>query len=251
MFSWLWSLNRRPRHYPPAPAGLTLYAIGDIHGRLDCLHRAFGAIDRDAKGRPGLEPLEIYLGDYVDRGPDSMGVIEALLNRTTQRNAVFLRGDHEMLFESFLRGLITFEAWRPFGGLETALSYGVDAGRVQATGYLRRDDLARLVPNEHVQFLSGLSPYFVVGPYLFVHAGLRPGVPLEKQTINDFAWIRDEFIEHQGPFGHIVVHGHSAVAEIEFHAQRINIDTSASASNRLSVIRIDNRGVTNLAAGSR
>ena len=238
-----------PPRYPPAPKGLTVYAIGDVHGRLDCLQQAFDAIDRDAKGRYGLEALEIYIGDYVDRGPDSMGVIEALLARSSHRNAVFLRGNHEILFDSFLQGLTTFDDWRPLGGLETALSYGVDAGRLRKRGYLRREDLARNVPNEHLQFISRLSPYTVVGPYLFVHAGMKPGVPLEKQTLDDLAWIREEFTEHLGPFGHIVIHGHSAVAEIEFHAHRINIDTGAYVTNRLSVIRIDSRGVADLTAG--
>ncbi len=251
MFSWLRALRGGPPHYPPAPAGLTLYAIGDIHGRLDCLQRAFDAIDRDAKRRPGVEALEIYIGDYVDRGPDSMGVIEALLARSSHHNTVFLRGNHEILFELFLRGQITFDAWRPIGGLETALSYGIDARGLRERGYLRRADLARNVPIAHLLFMSRLCPYFVVGPYFFVHARVRPGVPLAKQKIEDLAWIREEFTERRGPFGHIVVHGHSAVDEVEFHEHRINIDTGAYVTNRLSIIRVDARGVANLTAGSK
>lgn len=243
-FSWLRFRRDEAPRYPPAPAGVTVYAIGDIHGRLDCLRRAFAAIDQDAKARPGVAPLEVYIGDYVDRGPDSMGVIEALLSRRSRSNAIFLRGNHEIVLESFLAGETPFENWRPLGGMETALSYGIDVRKLRAAGNLGGADLQRNMPVEHSQFISALAPYFVAGPYLFVHAGVRPGVPLQKQSIDDLAWIREEFTEHPGPFGHVVVHGHSAAPTVEFHTSRINIDTGAYVTNRLSVVRIDADGVT-------
>jgi serine/threonine protein phosphatase 1 len=233
-----WASNAA-RRYPPAPAGEAIYAIGDIHGRSDCLRRAHALIDED---RSGGAATEIYIGDYVDRGPDSKGAIELLVARARATNVVALRGNHEIMMESFLRGLTSFEDWRRFGGLETVLSYGVDARALLARGAVRPRDLAEKIPAPHLRFLSSLKTIHTLGQYCFAHAGIRPGVPLDAQSIDDTAWIRDDFLNHPGGAGLVVVHGHSPVDDVEFHANRINIDTGAYLTNRLSVLRIDADG---------
>jgi serine/threonine protein phosphatase 1 len=244
LFAWLATLGRREVRYPPGPEGKLLYAIGDIHGRSDCLARAHALIDRDAARRgAGERAVEIYIGDYVDRGPDSKGVIDLLAARATATRIVALRGNHEIVMESFLRGQIPFEDWRRLGGLETILSYGVDARRLLANGDVRPRDLAEKVPRSHLRFLSSLANVYTIGRYCFVHAGLRPGVAIARQSIEDLAWIRDDFLNFAGDLGFVVVHGHTPVTCVDFLPNRINIDTGAYATNRLSVLRIDREGV--------
>ena len=222
-----------------------VYAIGDIHGRDDCLKAAHELIDRDAAGRDASACLEVYIGDYIDRGPNSRQVVDRLLERDSHRRLFLLRGNHENILASFLRGQVSFEAWRAIGGLETVLSYGVDARDLlsQAKG-LQPEDLAKLLPPAHVDFLQGLGDSLEIGAYQFVHAGVRPGVALENQSIYDLTSIREEFLKHAGDFGGIVVHGHTPAAEAEFLPNRINIDTGAYITNRLSVLRIDATGVS-------
>ncbi|HYA74435.1 MAG TPA: metallophosphoesterase [Roseiarcus sp.] len=246
MLSWLRTLVRREQTYPPAPEGVALYAIGDIHGRSDCLAAAHALIDRDI-GRLGNRDraVEIYLGDYVDRGPDSKGVIDRLIERASTTPMVLLKGNHEIVMESFLRGLTPFENWRKLGGLETILSYGVDArARLARGGTISRRDLAERLPLSHMRFIAGLETLRRFGPYCFVHAGLRPGVPAEKQSVEDLVWIREDFLNFAGDFGCVVVHGHTPVDAIEFLPNRVNIDTGAYATNRLSIVRIDAKGLS-------
>ena len=246
MFSWLKTVVHREEAYPPGPEGRALYAIGDIHGRSDCLASAHALIDRDI-ARLGRRDraVEIYVGDYVDRGPDSKGVIDRLIERSGTTRMVLLRGNHEIVMESFLRGLTPFENWRNLGGLETILSYGVDArALLRRGGTIRPRDLAEKLPVSHIRFLSALENVRQVGRYCFVHAGLRPGVAVEKQSVEDLAWIREDFLNFAGDFGFIVVHGHTPVTAIELLPNRVNIDTGAYATNRLSVIRIDAQGLS-------
>ena len=225
--------------YPPTPTGGVIYAIGDIHGRSDCLRRAHALIDEDRNGAAdGGSATEVYVGDYVDRGPDSKGAIELLVAREDVANVVALRGNHEIMLESFLGGLTSFEDWRRFGGLETILSYGVDARALLERGTIRPRDLAEKMPASHLRFLTSLKSIHASGRYCFAHAGIRPGVPLEAQSLDDTAWIRDDFLNHPGDGALVVVHGHSPVGEVAFHANRINIDTGAYLTNRLSVLRI-------------
>jgi serine/threonine protein phosphatase 1 len=245
MFAWLKTFVQQDFRYPPGPDGMSLYAIGDIHGRSDCLARAHALIDRDiaARGRRD-RAVEIYLGDYVDRGPDSKGVIDLLAERSMTAPMVLLRGNHEIIMESFLRGQTPFEDWRLVGGLETVLSYGVEARPLLARGGIRPQDLAEKIPVSHLRFFSALENVCPVGRYCFVHAGLRPGIPVERQVIEDLAWIREDFLNFAGDFGFVVVHGHSPVNGIDFLPNRVNIDTGAYATNRLSVIRIDAAGLS-------
>jgi serine/threonine protein phosphatase 1 len=245
MFSPLKKPVRTLAVYPPAPEGVTLYAIGDIHGRLDCLSRAHALIDEDTRTRAnGGAKVEIYLGDYVDRGPDSKGVLEKLIERRAEVPTVLLRGNHEIIMEAFLRGRTSFENWRALGGLETILSYGVDGREVLAKGRtILPRDLAEKLPWSHIQLFSSFRAMYVIGSYCFVHAGLRPGVPIEQQSLEDVAWIRDDFLSFSGSFGYIVVHGHTPVNAVELLTNRVNIDTGAYATNRLSVVRIGADGL--------
>jgi serine/threonine protein phosphatase 1 len=244
MFSWL--QTRRKRTYPPAAEGVTLYVIGDIHGRADCLATVHALIDRDIALRGnGDQTVEIYIGDYVDRGPDSRGVINLLVQRIKTASVVLLRGNHETVMESFLRGLTPFDDWRSIGGVETILSYGVDVRMLLATrGTIDPRDLAQRLPATHIRFFSSLRSFYLCGPYCFVHAGMRPNIPIESQSVEDLTWIRDDFLNFSGDFGHIVVHGHTPVSTIDFLSNRVNIDTGAYATNRLSVIRIDSKGLS-------
>ena len=252
MLAWLNLARRREARYPPAPAGTLVYAIGDIHGRSDCLDRAHDLIDRDVAERGAADQAtEIYIGDYVDRGPDSKGVFDRLVARSTQVRLVGLRGNHEIIMESFLRGQTSFEDWRRLGGLETVLSYGVDARGLLAKGGVTPRDLAEKVPVSHLRFISSLVGVHSVGAYCFVHAGLRPGVVIERQSVNDLAWIRDDFLHFSGDFGAIVIHGHSPVTAVDFLPNRINIDTGAYMTNRLSVLRIDAAGASVLEAAAK
>ena len=252
MLAWFNSLRRRESPYPPAPAGTLIYAIGDIHGRSDCLVQAHDLIDRDIAQRGAHEQAkEIYIGDYVDRGPDSKGVIDRLAARSTKVRVVALRGNHEIVMESFLRGQTSFEDWRRLGGLETVLSYGVDARGLLAKGGVTPRDLAEKVPVSHLRFISSLTSVHKAGAYCFAHAGLRPGVAIEAQSIDDLAWIRDDFLRFPGDFGAIVIHGHSPVPRIDFLRNRINIDTGAYMTNRLSILRIDADGVTVLGSATK
>jgi serine/threonine protein phosphatase 1 len=251
-FARLRTLGRREIGYPPGPEGMLLYAVGDIHGRSDCLRRAHDLIDRDIAARGDRDrALEIYIGDYVDRGPDSKGVIDLLIARSTAASTVALKGNHEIVMESFLRGQTPFEDWRRLGGLETILSYGVDARGLLKKGGVQPRDLAERVPESHLRFISSLRSVYAVGGYCFAHAGIRPGVALERQSIADLAWIRDDFLTFTGHFGFIVIHGHTPVTSIDFLSNRINIDTGAYMSNRLSILRIDRAGVTALEAAPR
>lgn len=244
LFSWLLPEKDHSRQYPPAPDGVVIYAIGDIHGRADLLEALGVRIDRDVEKERPKEILEIYLGDYIDRGLGSARVIDWLLKRQQDRNVLFLRGNHELVLEEFLAGESAFKDWRQIGGFETLVSYGVDLFLLEGAfdDAEIRNELAALLPLEHRQFLNGLATAIDIGSYFFVHAGVRPGVPLEQQAEQDCLWIRDEFLDHEDDFGAIVVHGHSPVSKPEFLPNRINLDTAAYATGRLSCLKISEQG---------
>ena len=223
--------------YPGIDERSVLYVVGDIHGRSDLLDRIFKAINRNRLMDPDKRALEIYLGDYVDRGPDSAGVIARLRKRASRRPVRLLLGNHEAMFMDFLGGK-SEHSWLENGGMATAFSYGVDPW----LGPDLREALIRAIPPEDLTFLNSLRPSFRYGPYFFVHAGIRPNRTIEDQSLDDLIWIRKEFLDHAGPFGPIVVHGHTPNAEPEFRPNRINLDTGAFATNRLTCLRIDKNG---------
>jgi len=226
------------QHGRPAslPKGVRVYAVGDFHGRADLLQQVFARIDQDHERHPGVQEIEVFIGDYVDRGPDSAAVINHLVERSTCRETVFLRGNHEALMLAFLQNPSALAEWEHVGGMATLMSYGLqgvlNADREQQIELCAAFN--RVLPPSHRNFLQDLRTSYVCGDYFFVHAGVRPGLPLSQQEEQDLLWIRTDFLEHAGPFGKIVVHGHTPVTEPQIHGNRINIDTGAFATCKLT-----------------
>jgi serine/threonine protein phosphatase 1 len=230
--------------YPAAPEGRTIYAVGDIHGRLDLLEKVFRDIDNDKKGIGSSQVAEIFLGDYIDRGPDSAGVISRLIDRGRRVETIFLRGNHEQLLLNFVEGGNRLEEWRALGGVPTMLSYRVEADFLagDASDDEVRAEFIRRMPGDHQEFYATTSSYCDAKPYLFVHAGIRPGVKIDEQSITDLLTIRKGFLDFGKDFGRIVVHGHTPVMQPELHPNRINIDTGAFATHNLTCLKIDAEG---------
>jgi serine/threonine protein phosphatase 1 len=218
----------------------TLYAVGDIHGRADLLAALEKLIVADLRHRGGKDALLIFLGDYVDRGPRSSAVIERLVQGFALPSA-HLRGNHEQILLDFLDDPELGDLWRRNGGMETLASYGVDVGEIAlGRGFARTArDLRSRIPAAHLSFLNGLKLSLTVGRYFFCHAGVRPGVPLEAQAADDLMWIREPFILSRADFGKIVVHGHTPVETPELLPNRINIDTGAFLTGKLTCLAID------------
>lgn len=220
-----------------------LYAIGDIHGRLDLLERVIDAIKRDAE-KYGDNCLIVTLGDYIDRGMNSRGVLDLLMRNPFPGPYVALKGNHEALLEEFLVDPDVIEQWRRLGGLETLYSYGVPVSKLLA-GEAYQDAADRLraaLPQEHVKFLKSLKMSFSNDKYFLCHAGVRPGVPLQQQSHHDLLWICEEFLSSPVDFGKIIVHGHTPVKEPDVRPNRINIDTGAFATGKLTCVALENRG---------
>jgi len=243
IFHRLFGHGRVPR--PGAiPMGEAVYAIGDIHGRFDLLQDLLTRIFEDASRYPSdtFRHL-IFLGDYIDRGPDSRDVVEVLLRDPLPGfDTVRLMGNHEEAFLAFLDGQTDGLDWLAFGGLETLLSYGVSLRQLprtdDAVGTLRLS-VAAAVPRNHVELLRGCVLHHSVGDYLFVHAGVRPGLPLEMQRPADLMWIRDDFLRSKIPLPQrVVVHGHTICDLPQDRSHRINIDTGAFASGRLTSLAL-------------
>ncbi|TMJ17491.1 MAG: serine/threonine protein phosphatase [Alphaproteobacteria bacterium] len=229
----------------PAPLSIPpdrrIYAIGDIHGRLDLLDRLLAMIDEDDSRRRRVQTELIFLGDLVDRGPQSSGVVERLMAVARQRATRFLMGNHEEVFLRALEGdLKALRFLIRIGGRETLLSYGISEEDYRNLDY---DELMAAfraaVPRAHIAFLAGFEHWIEAGDYLFVHAGIRPGVALEAQKPADLRWIRDDFLRCRTSFGKIVVHGHSITDEIDERGNRIGIDTGAFASGKLTAIGLE------------
>ena len=222
------------------PPGIRVYAIGDIHGRSDLLADIIDRIDNDINRRPVERAIEVYLGDYIDRGPDSKGVIDQLAVRMIRRRAVCLRGNHESIFEDFLINPTILPHWLQLGGLQTLASYGISSGSCDPTTPRTTQRLLQTaLPRTHQLFLQCLQSSFYCGDYLFVHAGIRPGIPLDQQDPQDLIWIRDDFLTSDQRHAKIVVHGHTPVAHPDIRHNRINIDTGAWRSGVLTCVAIE------------
>jgi hypothetical protein len=205
-------------------------------------------IGADRKRRPADRSITVFIGDYIDRGPDSRTVLNLLLRWRQDNETVFIRGNHEIFLPRFLADSRTLNAWRQNGGLETLLSYGlrptVNPDRYEQVRLA--GELAGALPKQHLDFLDSLDLSFSCGDYLFVHAGIRPGVPIREQTEDDLLWIREEFLAHELPFERFVVHGHTPVSVPDLRSNRINIDTGAFATGRLTCIVIEGSGIAQL-----
>jgi len=226
------------------PEGQLLYAVGDIHGRRDLLQAMLGRIEVDARNsRQSKRRTLVFLGDYVDRGPDSRGVVETLIGGLPQGfETHFLKGNHEAILLNFLDDPWTLDHWLMNGCEATMRSYGVDTDRLvslRAPPDLWGQALQEALPKAHLAFYRSLKLSVTFGDYLFVHAGVNPGAPLEAQTEADLIWIRDPFLRHAEPFGKIVVHGHTPGKEPVTRSNRIGIDTGACFSGRLTALRLE------------
>jgi len=226
--------------------GELVYAIGDVHGRYDLLKALLAKIAADVAGRAaGRRPIMIFMGDYVDRGPDSAKVVEALLwlQRRADLDVRLLKGNHEAAMLDFLEDPAGAAAWLQFGGRETLASYGVLAPEPEdgAAGLDRaRDDLLERMPASHLKLLQGLELMLQVGDYAFVHAGVRPRTALAAQDPQDLLWIRKPFLEAPGPFEKVIVHGHTWISDRpQVFDHRIGVDTGAFATGALTAVRLE------------
>ena len=228
------------------PPGQRVYAIGDIHGRADLLDQLTTAILDDSRAwrAEGNTITVVYLGDYVDRGPDSKSVIERLLAPPADFHAVFLLGNHDKVLLDFLQEPGLFRSWREFGARETLLSYGVvpplfDRDEVYIEA---RDAFAEALPRTHLQFFKGLHLSAEIGEYYFVHAGVRPGTGLDDQTVEDRLWIRGEFLSSTADFGAVIVHGHTPTELPVVRPNRIGVDTGACMTGCLTAVVLEGDG---------
>jgi serine/threonine protein phosphatase 1 len=222
------------------PEGIRLYAIGDVHGRLDLLERMHGVIREEIEREKPADWRVIHLGDYVDRGLQSRQVLDFLdAARSADSRMIMLAGNHDRGFVDFLAEPSSDSLFMQNGGIQTAASYGVpfdyqaaDLDRFQAA-------LAKSVPAEHLSFIQSCDFSASFADFFFCHAGIRPGVPLEKQDPDDLTWIRGEFLRFTGLHPKIVVHGHTITSEPEVLANRVNVDTGACYSGTLTAFAVD------------
>jgi serine/threonine protein phosphatase 1 len=230
------------------PDGIRIYAIGDIHGCTHLLKRQLEEIEADEQRHPCARSIVVFLGDYIDRGPDSRGTIDLLLACGQMREAVFLKGNHETLIGRFLDAPQSLNDWRSLGGFETLVSYGLrpSLSRCSSNDERLSAELRAALPALHLAFFNSLSLSFSCGDFFFAHAGVRPGVALNKQSEDDLLWIRDDFLDHDLAFEKFVVHGHTPVNAPEIRPNRANIDTGAFATGRLSCVAIEGSDIVSL-----
>ncbi len=224
--------------------GQRIYAIGDVHGQIGRLEAMIDRITADLTARPHPRPRLVTLGDYVDRGPDSRGVIETLIHlRDSELPTTFLLGNHDSYVLEYLADPEWFDRavhWLhpTMGGAATLASYGVEGAR-DTLPELTHEAFVEVFPDAHRRFLESCVLHHRVGGYVFVHAGIRPGVTLEAQTRDDLIWIREPFLSFAGPFPFKVVHGHTIVAEVQHHPTRIAVDTGAGRGGELSCVVLE------------
>jgi serine/threonine protein phosphatase 1 len=238
--AWLRRILGREPSRPQAPDDVCLYAVGDIHGRFDLLTAVVNKIVQHSKTIPECKKSLIFLGDYIDRGPDSKRVIEFLASlpgTLPDWELVFLRGNHDQAVLDFLGDPLFYRGWKSFGAQETLLSYGVTPPLFDDEADFSRAaaELLEKLPPSHLAFLRRLEYCVTKGDYYFVHAGVRPGLPLEEQQREDMLWIREPFLMSNRSFGKVVIHGHTPVERPVRRHNRIGIDTGAHATGRLTV----------------
>jgi serine/threonine protein phosphatase 1 len=224
------------------PAGQRVYAIGDIHGRLDLLIQILEKIEADDRARGPRDTKLIFLGDLVDRGPDSCGVVEKVMSLCADNpNVSCLVGNHEeLLLLAYGGDRRAAGLFNRVGGRETMLSYGVSETDYQEADLETLSVLIKKhVPNDHIDFLRRCGDWVEAGDYLFVHAGIRPGNSLEEHETSDLRWIRREFTDHKGEHSHMIIHGHTITEEVDVPGNRIGIDTGAYATGRLTAIGLE------------
>lgn len=234
-----WNAKKRK---PKLPDGICIYAVSDIHGCERQLRDVFAAIDHHLSRTRPKRAIHVFLGDYIDRGPASRQVIDLLIERGERYESVFLKGNHEAMLFQLLRDRSTFAGWKGYGGLQTLISYGLAPSANPGVEEQREliGALARRISHPHRRFFNKLRSSYSCGDFFFAHAGVRPGVPLQRQREKDLLWIRDEFLQSEGDFGKFIVHGHTPVIKPEIRPNRINIDTGAYATGNLTLLTIHN-----------
>ncbi|MGF1453926.1 MAG: metallophosphoesterase family protein [Alphaproteobacteria bacterium] len=239
-------LNRSNNQGKPdcaVPEGERIYAVGDIHGRVDLLSRLMWGIEADMRSFTGERMRLVFLGDYVDRGPKSRETLDKLLEiKDRYEHATFILGNHEEAMLNFLQDPKGGDVWLDFGGLETLDSYGVAPPNPRSSPLAlesARDALQGAVPEAHIEFLEELEVSATYGDYFFVHAGVRPGIALESQDRNDLLWIREEFLSSDWSPGKIIVHGHTPGEKPALSRWRIGVDTGAYATGRLTSVVLE------------
>lgn len=223
------------------PAGLRIYAIGDVHGRLDLLEAMHEAIQGEIDDNPPGDWRIVNVGDYIDRGPDSKGVIDFLIRATgADGRHIALAGNHDAGLVDFLADPTPDSLFARHGGRQTALSYGVDADF--SSHALAREAAVRLraaMPREHVEFLATLPRSVAFGDFFFCHAGIRPGVPLARQNPEDLIWIRSAFLDSPLLHEKVIVHGHTPSSVPEVLPNRVNVDTAAFSTGVLTALSVE------------
>lgn len=224
---------------------LRIAAVGDLHGRIDLLQRLGARLDALSHDR-SKRLVEIYLGDYIDRGGNASAVVEFLAHRTrlADREVVCLKGNHEQMMLAALESDKDFVSWLSFGGPTTLVSYGVSPPKTEADVRAKRMAFRAALPAHHLAFLTSLTLSHARGGFFFVHAGVRPGKPLDQQSPTDLLWIRDRFIASKADFGAVVVHGHTPVPKPQFRPNRIAIDTGAYQSGTLTCLVVTAESVS-------
>jgi serine/threonine protein phosphatase 1 len=236
----------RPIDTARVPDGMRIYAIGDIHGRNDLLHDLLRQIEADDIKRGPADTHIVFLGDLMDRGPDSAGVIDtAMALKAAGKKVRFLMGNHEEVFVRACRKNDTkiTRFFLRIGGEATVLSYPITRSEYITLDMEQLSErLATLVPLAHLEFIESFEDQIVIGDYAFVHAGIRPGVPLADQNPSDLRWIREEFVDQRGDLEKVVVYGHTIYDDVEERGSRIGIDTGAYASDKLTALALEGGG---------
>ena len=238
----MFNFSPRREQGPAGARGYRAYAVGDIHGRVDLLEHLLAKIHADLQRRPAPKTLLIFVGDLVDRGPSSAQVIERLrCYRRDRVRPVFLLGNHEEVLLRIISGdSSVVDSWLKFGGLQCLQSYGVTLATIRGRSAEQVVEIVRAaVPPEHVEFLECFADSCRFGDYLFVHAGIRPGVEVDQQSQADLRWIRDPFLFDESDHGFVVVHGHTITDEVDERPNRIGIDTGAYRSGVLTALAIE------------
>ena len=236
---------------PSLPPGIRIYAIGDIHGRRDLLDELLIRTNDDIHSRPTARALHVFLGDYIDRGSSSRETIDRLIEHRAENESVLLKGNHELIAVRCLSDRSLFDQWMRLGGAETLISYGIALGAVANGKPIAELQAAfhSALPPAHLRFFRDLKPSFACGDFFFSHAGVKPQIELSRQKENDLLWIREEFLNSHEDFGKIVVHGHTPTHEIEVEPNRINIDTGAFATGRLTCLVMENTSLSVIDTG--
>lgn len=227
---------------PSGPKGHRAYAVGDVHGCLDLLDRLLARVEAEVAQAPKRKTSLVFLGDLIDRGPSSAQVIDRLKNYSVPGVSThFIMGNHEEVMLRVLAGEANLlPSWLKFGGSETLRSYGVDPRTIARLAPSKvASELRSRIPGDHIAFLESFADSISFGDYLFVHAGIRPGVELSQQSRTDLRWIREPFLGDTSDHGLVVVHGHTISNSVEVTGNRIGIDTGAYSTGTLSALAID------------